>query len=241
MSIRFYAKLMSLVGPLILPHSVAAAPVHDTFDPLDADTVGSAGIPNGEAAISSQLSNGSPLITVAMSTAQQHSNPALTNAGASAYFAQAGSYLGDTGQRSSEYTLWNFNDHMNIDSTAAALADYQIDLVYDVGPAFDGGSATVGSINVTNEILSTPTLQHGSKNPISHFLAADYPDIVNASGGTFDPNSAAEYNSGIQAAQADWGMENIATDMQVVPLTAAAWLFGSAMLGLFGVARRKKT
>ncbi len=239
-SIHFYARLMSLIGPLILPHCVAAAPLHDTFGPLDADTFGRKGIPNSEAAISSQLSNGSPLTTAAMSTAQQHSSPALTNAGASVYFPQAGWYLGDAGQGSSKDTLWNFNDHINIDGTGAALADYQIDLIYDVGPALDGGSAAVGSINVTNKILSTPTMQYGSKNPMPHSLAKDYPDIVNVSGGPLDPNTTVKYNSGIQTAQNDWGMESIATDRQVVPLTAAAWLFGSAMLGLFGVARRKR-
>ena len=80
----------------------------------------------------------------AVGTAQQHSTPALTNAGASVYFPQAGRYLGDAGQRSTKDTLWDFNDHMNIDSTAAALANYQTDLIYDVGPALDGGSAPVG-------------------------------------------------------------------------------------------------
>ena len=239
-SIRFYARLMSLVGPLILPHCVAAAPLDDTFGPLDADTFGRNGISNGKAAIFSKLSNGSPLAMAAVGTAQQHSTPALTNAGASVYFPQAGRYLGDAGQRSTKDTLWDFNDHINIDSTAAALANYQTDLIYDVGPALDGGSAPVGSINVTNEILSVPTMQYGSKNPMPHSLAKDYPDIVNVSGGPLDPNTIVKYNSGIQTAQDDWGMESIATDMQVVPLTAAAWLFGSALLGLFGVARRKK-
>ena len=231
---------MSLVGPLILPHCVAAAPLDDTFGPLDPDTFGRNGIPNGKAAISSQLSNGSPLTTAAVGPAQQHSSPALTNAGASVYVAQAGSYLGAAGQPSSKDTLWNFNDHMNIDSTGAALADYQIDLMYDVGRALGGGSTAVGSIHVTNKILGTPTMQYGSKNPMPHSLAKDYPDIVNVSGGTFESNAVTEYHSGLQAAQDDWGVENIATDRQVEPLTAAAWLFGSALLGLFGVARRKK-
>ena len=238
-SIRFYARLMSLVGPLILPHCVAAAPLDDAFGPLDADTFGRNGISNGKAAIFSKLSNGSPLAMAAVGTAQQHSTPALTNAGASVYFPQAGRYLGDAGQRSTKDTLWDFNDHINIDSTAAALANYQTDLIYDVGPALDGGSAPVGSINVTNEILSMPTMQYGSKNPMPHSLAKDYPDIVTVSCGTFESTAVTEYHSGIQAAQDDWGVENIATDRQVEPLTAAAWLFGSALLGLFGIARRK--
>jgi hypothetical protein len=238
-SIRFYARLMSLVGPLILPHCVAAAPLDDTFGPLDADTFGRNGISNGKAAIFSKLSNGSPLTTAAVGNAQQHSTPALTNAGASVYFPQAGRYLGDAGQRSNKDMLWDFNDHINIGSTAAAFADYQIHFIYDVGPGLDGGSAPVGSINATNEILSMPAMQYGSKNPMPHSLAKDYPDIVTVSGGTFESTAVTEYHSGIQAAQDDWGMENIATDRQVEPLTAAAWLFGSALLGLFGIARRK--
>ena len=240
MSIRFYARLMSLASLLILPHSVAAAPLHNTFGPLGADTFARKDIQNGEAAISSQISNGSPLITVAMSTARQHSSPALTDADASVYFPQAGRYLGDAKPRSSKDTVWNFDDHMNIDSTATAFADYQINLIYDAGPALDDGSARVASINVTNEILSTPTLQYGSKSPTPHSLAKNYPDTVKVSGGTFDSNTTAKYDPDIQAAQSDWGVESIATDMQVMPLSAAAWLFGSAMLGLFGVARRKK-
>ena len=240
MSIRFYARLMSLVGLLILPHSVAAAPLHDTFGTLDADTFARKGIQNGEAAISSQLSKGLPLITIDMSTAQQHSSPALTNADTSVYFPQAGSYLGDAGQRSSRDTLWNFDDHMNIDSTATALTDYQINQIYDVGPALDDGSARIAPIKVTNETLSTTTLRYGSKRPMPHFLAKDYPNIVKVSGGTFDSNTTAKDDPDIQAARSNWGVESIATDIQVMPLTAAAWLFGSAMLGLFGVARRKK-
>ena len=84
-----------------------------------------------------------------------------------------------------------------------------------------------------------PAMQYGSKNPMPHSLAKDYPDIVTVSGGTFESHAVTEYHSGIQAAQDDWGVENIATDRQVEPLTAAAWLFGSALLGLFGIARRK--
>ena len=82
---------------------------------------------------------------------------------------------------------------MKIDGTGAALADYQIDLIYDVGPALDGGSAPVGSINVTNEILSVPTMQYGSKNSMPHSLAKDYPDIVNVSGGPLDPKTTVKY------------------------------------------------
>ena len=82
---------------------------------------------------------------------------------------------------------------MKIDGTGAALADYQIDLIYDVGPALDGGSAAVGSINVTNKILSTRTMQYGSKNLMAHSLAKDYPDIVNVSGGPLDPKTTVKY------------------------------------------------
>jgi hypothetical protein len=244
MSIRTYAALTGLVGALILPHSVSAAPVYDNFGALDAATFGGTGIPNGEVAVSSQFSNGSSLITVAMSATQRYSNPALTNDGAGTYFAQAGSNFGGAGQSGDEGALWNFNYYINIDSVTETLADYQIDLFYDFDPAFDNGMAGIGLINVTNAILGTDptaTLSEGSENLMFSFLAADYPGIITAPGGTFDPNIAGEYNFGIRVSQAGWGIENVAMDVDVsaVPLPAAAWLFGSAILGLGFVKRRK--
>ena len=201
-SIRSYSTLASLVGLMILSHSVSAVPMHDMSVPVALAGLGGTSIENGEVAIPLQISNDSSLLMVALSATQRHSVSTLTNAGNSVYIVEAGGHFGEVGQRSSKGSLRNLNDHMTIDSTS--------------------------------------TLQHSSEDLMSGSLATDFPDIANVSGGTFESNAATEYHSGIQAAQGDWGMENIATDRHVEPLTAAAWLLGSTLLGLFGVARRKK-
>jgi hypothetical protein len=244
MSIRTYATLAGLVGALALPLSVSAAPLYDTFGPLDVATFGGQGIPNDEVAISSQFSNGNSLITIAMSATQRYSNPALTNDGAGTYFAQAGSNYGaKTPPDPLEGALWNFNFYINIESATETLTDYQIDLFYDFDPLFDNGPAGLGTINITNAILGgsdpTASLVEDSQNLMFSYLASGIPGLVNAPGGSFDPNALGEYNFGIQVSQSGWGVENVRMDVQVVPIPAAVWLFGSALLGL-GVVKRKK-
>jgi len=226
-----------------VPGAIIAAPLYDTFGPLDDATFGGTGIPNQEVAISSQFSNGDSTITVAMSATQRYDNPALTNDGLGTYFAGAGSNV--KGPNNLLGALWNFNYYINIDSTTETLADYDINLFYDFDPAFDNGPAGLGSINVTNAILgsATPdvTKVEGSENLMFSWLASDIPGLLVApTYATFDPNALGEYNFGISVSQAGWGVENVRMDVQVVPIPAAAWLFGSGLIGLVGVARRKK-
>ncbi len=230
---------------VMVANNASASPLYDTFGPLPQATFGGTGIPNTEVAISSQFSNGTSLITVAMSATQRYGNPALTNDGAGTYFAGAGS---NTGPGSPPGTgvgaLWNFNFYINIDSTTETLADYDIQIFYDFDPAFDNGPAGLGTINLTNAILGGPnplttTLVEDSQNLMFNFLAAGIPFVVAPPAfGPFDPNALGEYNFGIQVSQAGWGVENVRMDVQVVPVPAAVWLFGSA-LGLLGWMRRK--
>jgi hypothetical protein len=72
------------------------------------------------------------------------------------------------------------------------------------------------------------------------YLATGIPGVVNAPSGSFDPNALGEYNFGISVGQSGWGVENVRMDVQVAPIPAAVWLFGSGLLGLAGIARRKK-
>ena len=237
--------LLAAVIFSVVPSAVIASPLYDTFGPLDEATFGGTGIPNDEVAISSQFSNGTSLITVAMSATQRYGNPALTNDGAGTYFAGAGSNTGPGSPLgTAEGALWNFNYYINIDSTTETLADYEITLFYDFDTAFDNGPAGLGTINVTNAILgsTTPatTLVQDSQNLMFGFLATDLAGLINAPAGTFNPNALGEYNFGIQVSQAGWGVENVRMDVQVVPVPAAVWLFGSGLIGLVGIARRKK-
>lgn len=66
------------------------------------------------------------------------------------------------------------------------------------------------------------------------------PGVVSPPPGAFDPNIIGEYNFGIEVSQGGWGVENVRMDVQVVPVPAAVWLFGSALAGL-GWMRRKRT
>jgi len=224
----------------IFSGAASAAPLYDVFGPLDDATFGGTGIPNDEVAISSQFSNGTSLITVAMSATQRFDNPALTNDGAGTYFAQAGSNT-PTGT-TTEGALWNFNFYINIDSATETLADYDFTLFYDFNPAFDNGPAGLGQINLTNAILASAnpgaTKLEDSQNLMFSFLATSVPGFITAPGGTFDPNALGEYNFGISVGQAGWGVENVRMDVQVVPVPAAVWLFGSA-LGALGWMRRR--
>lgn len=242
-----HSKLLSTALLLFVGTGTSiAAPLFDTFGPLDDATFGGTGIPNDEVAISSQFSNGTSLITVAMSATQRFGNPALTNDGAGTYFAGAGSNTGPgSPSGTQEGALWNFNFYINIDSATETLSDYQISLFYDFDPVFDNGPAGLGSINITNGILasSTPltTKVEGSQNLMFAFLATDAPGfLVAPTFPGFDPNTLGEYNFGIQVSQAGWGVENVRMDVQVVPVPAAVWLFGSGLLGLAGIARKKK-
>lgn len=234
--------LFALIFYALVAANAWAAPLYDTFGPLPQATFGGQGIPNTEVAVSTQFSNGDSLITVAMSATQRYSNPALGNDGAGTYFAGPGSNFGGAGESTSEGALWNFNFYIDIDSTHETLTDYDITIFYDFDPAFDNGPAGLGTIDVTNSITfsSDPlaTLVEGSQNLMFGFLAAGVPGFVTAPGGAFDPNAQGEYNFAIQVGQAGWGVENVRMDVQVVPVPAAVWLFGSA-LGLLGWMRRK--
>lgn len=225
MAIRSCTALAGLVGALVLPLSVSAAPLYHTFGPLDEATFGGTGIPNQEVAISSQYSNGKSLITVAMGATQRYSNPALTNDGLGTYFAQAGSNDGLDGGAHSLGATWNFNYYLSIasidefDPTTETLADYQITLFYDFDRAEDNGPSGLGTLDLTVLYLYSPTNPlanplEGSENLMFDYLTAGIPGyavpptLPDNTPRTFDPNATGEYNFG-------WGVENVRMDVQV--------------------------
>lgn len=122
MNLNILWRACALPALVLTAMPLSATPLYDTFGPLDA-TWGGTGIPNDEVAISSQWSNGSTLITVAMSATQRYGNPVVTSDGAGTFFAQTGSNFGDMGQSTSEGALWNFNMYVDIDSTTETIDD----------------------------------------------------------------------------------------------------------------------
>ncbi len=243
MNSRSFFPVLTVSALSLVSLPLAAAPLYDTFGPLDGATWGGTGIPNDEVAISDQWSNGSTLITVAMSATQRYSNPTLTNDGAGTYYAQAGSNFGGAGESSSEGALWNFNFYIDVDSTTETIDDYEFVLFYDFDPAFDNGPAGLGTLNLNDWITyyEGPGATHheDSQNLMFSWTSTAIPGTVAPPGGVFDPNALGEYNFGIQVTQDGWGVENVRMDVQVVPVPAAVWLFGSALAGLFGWSRRR--
>lgn len=239
------AKLAGLVCALALPGIAAASPLYDTFGPLTGANFGGTGIPNGSVAISSQFEDGANTITVAMNATQRYSNPVVTNDGLGTFFAGTGSNTGGAGESPTTGALWNFNYYIDVTGPGAVLANYDIKLFYDFNPAFDNGPANLGVVNVTNAILGggNPLLTNvqGSENLMFNWLTVSIPGVVTPPGGaftSFNPNATGEYNFAIQVTRAGWNVEQVRMDVQVVPVPAAVWLFGSA-LGLMGFARRR--
>jgi hypothetical protein len=251
------AKLSGLACVLAMPGMALAVPVYDTFGPLTGANFGGTGIPNDTVAISSQFYDGDNLITVAMNATQRYDNPVVTNNGAGTFYAGTGSNL--KGVPATLGALWNWNYYIKVEGVGASppspiLTDYDIMLYYDFNPAFDNLTAsTLGKINVTAALKcygSTTNITQGSENlmfglyttgatcpiPGPNFGTALV--TPSASFPSFNPNASGEYNFSIRVARDDWSVEAVAMDVQVVPVPAAVWLFGSA-LGLAGLMRRR--
>jgi hypothetical protein len=236
-----------------------AVPYYDDFGALPEATFGGTGIPNDTVAVSRQTVNVNvpgATVTVGMNATQRYDNPPLTNDGAGTYFAQTGSNI--KGPDNLLGALWNFNYFIDISGGGLGLADFQIDLFYDFDPAFDNdftdGLSGFGKIDMSGLIACgttcfgagfvTPvnTIQ-GSENLLFEYLAGTpaSPYITIPTYGSFDPNAIGEYNFAIQVTKSGWNIENVAMDVQVVPVPAAVWLFGSGLIGLVGIARRKNS
>ncbi len=253
------ARLTGLVCALALPGIAAATPVYGTFGPLTGANFGGTGIPNGSVAISSQFYDGNNLITIAMNATERYSNPVVTNNNLGTFYAGTGSNTGGNNESATTGALWNWNYYIKVEGVGPSppspiLTDYDISLYYDFNPAFDNlAASTLGKIDVTASLKcygSTASIVQGSENLMFGYLGVATtcpvpgPNFGTAlltpsvSFPTFNPNVTGEYNFSIRVARDGWGVENVAMDVQVVPVPAAAWLFGSA-LGLLGLSRRR--
>jgi hypothetical protein len=176
---------------------------------------------------------------------------------------QVGTPLADAAQGA----LWNWNYYVSVENpndATVALTDYQIDIYYDfdpAGPNAFGDLSGLGRIDLTaalncTDVLCTgdvtetldfsdAKLWEGSENLLFGFLAADFfdPDnstqIIDAPGGSFDPNATGNYQFAMTVTRSGFPVDTIALEVNVVPVPAAVWLFGSA-LGLLGWVRRRK-
>lgn len=246
-------KLVAIAALVAAPGIASAFTVYDTFGSFPDATWGGTGIPNDAVAAAKTIIDGDTTIRIAMNATGRYSNPQLSNNGAAVFFATPGQNCGvvtdpvgcggpGTGPQGA---LWNFNYFIDIVSgSGKVLTDYQIDLWYDFNPAGPNACCTLptGRINVTNALLflgdPNSVLEEGSENLLFSYLASNAAPIITAPGGLFNPNALGNYQFALTVTNGFFPVESIAMEVQVVPVPAAVWLFGSA-LGLMGVMRRR--
>ena len=245
-----FQKLAAIAVIAAVPGLSSAFTVYDGFGAFPDATWAGTGIPNDAVAASKQIVDGDTTIRIAMNATGRYSNPQLANNGAGTFYAGTGQNCGVATDpvgcpSASQGALWNWNYFMDITSgSGKVLSDYQIDIWYDFNPAGPTACCSVaglGRINVTALLLaSNPTsvLQQGSENLLFSYLATGIPGFITPPGGAFNPNAAGSYQFAITVSSGPFPLDSVAMQVQVVPVPAAAWLFGSA-LGLAGFLRRR--
>jgi hypothetical protein len=247
-------KLAAVAALIVAPGISSAFTVYDGFGPFANATFGGTGIPNNAVAASKQIIDGNTTITIAMNATERYSNPVVGNNNAAIFSAGTGQNCGVATDpvgcpSANQGALWNWNYYIGIASgSGKVLKDYQIDIWYDLNPAGPTACCSVtglGRINVTAALLAFnpgSVLEQGSENLLFNYLNAGSPPYVIAPGGVFDPNALGNYQFAITVSTIGGGfpLDSVAMEVQVIPVPAAVWLFGSA-LGLFGVMRRRAT
>lgn len=237
---------------LAAPFSAGATAVYQTFGTLPV-TFGGTGIPNNAVAASSVFVDGNTNITLGLTAHGRYSNPTVTNNGAGLFYAGTGSNCGVATDpvgcpSTSQGALWNFGFFVGVSGPGADLYDYDFKLYYDFNPGTNTPVGSLGVIDLNNAIYAAsgdPTLMtqtQDSQNLLFSGFSTTVPGVITAPGGSFNPNALGQYSFYLTATTktafpADVGTVGI--DVQVVPVPAAAWLFGSGLLGLIGIARRK--
>lgn len=243
---KFSIRIALLACALAVPGMSSAFTVYDTFGAFPNANFGGSGIPNDSVAAAKQIVDGSNTITIAMNATQRYSNPPLTNNGAGVYYAGPGSNFGGASQSTTEGALWSWNYYIEV-SGGGKLTDYQFNLYYDFDPAAGTALVDLGKIDVTATLNCgipcganpNSVLEQDSQNLMFGFLASDFPPFIDAPAGSFNPNIAGNYQFAIGVSSlAGFPLDSVAIEVEVVPVPAAVWLFGSA-LGLLGWMRRR--
>lgn len=238
------------------PAATLATPIYQTFGPLPDATFGGNGIPNDAVAANSVFVDGVNQITMGLTAHQRYFNPALANNGAGVFYAGPGSNCGIATDpvncpSTDQGSLWNIGFYIKVDGPSATLADYNFELYYDFDPGTDTAIGSLGKVNVNNFIVggggdpSTMDLAQSSQNLMFNFLMSCVPGVIEAPGCPFptgfDPDALGEYSFYLTATTTTAFPASIGTvgiDVEVVPVPAAVWFFGSA-LGLMGFVRRR--
>lgn len=238
------------VGLAVLAPAAMAAPIYTSFGSLPGANFGGTGIPNDAVAKTEVFINGTEKVTIALTAHQRFFNPVVTNNGAGDYFAGPGQNCGVATDpvgcpSASQGSLWNFAFYISTEN--ATFADYTFTLYYDFNPGANTAFNTLGSININNSLVANAvnpasvTLLQDSQNLLFSGFATTIPGIITAPAfGPFNPNALGEYNFyiGFQKTNLPTFAGTVGIDVNVVPVPAAVWLFGSG-LGLLAWVRRR--
>ena len=247
MNKRLSATVVAVVAAS-LPGIASAFTVFDEFGSFPDATWGGDGIPNDAVAASMQIVNGADTVRVALSATERFSNPPVLDNGAAIYQAGIGSNCGVATDpvgcpSGNQGALWNWNYFVDVQG-GGKLVDYQIDLWYDLdpdGPKAFGDLSGLGRINITASLIANGLTEltriEGSENNLFDFLGTDIPGIIDAPDVAFDPNAEGNYQYAITVSRFGFPVDTVAMEVNVVPIPAAAWLFGSALAAL-GFRRR---
>jgi len=251
MDSKVRASIAVLGAALMLPGMASAFTIYDEFGSFEDASWGGNGIPNDAVAASMQIVNGADTVRVAMSATERYSNPAVGDNGAAIYEAGAGSNCGvDTDPlncpgSATQGALWNWNFFVDVEG-GGTLGDYQIDLYYDLdsaGPNAFGDLSGLGKFDITGYLYATGneglTKIEDSQNNLFGVWGADSA-FIDAPDVAFDPNALGNYQYAITVSRTGFPVDTVAMEVNVVPIPAAVWLFGSA-IGMLGWMRRRRT
>lgn len=247
------AKLAGLVFALALPGIASATPIYTSFGSLPGANFGGTGIPNNAVAKTEVFVNGNDQVTLALTAHGRYTNPVVTDNAAGDYFAGPGQNCGVATDplgcpSASQGALWNFAFYIDV-AGGGKLSDYNFTLYYDFDPGANTPFAQLGSVNINNYLgaisfpgyPATATLFQDSQNLLFSQFSTPFAGIVTVPTiGSFNPNALGEYNFYLTFTKTNLPLFTgaVGIDMNVVPVPAAVWLFGSA-LGLMGFARRR--
>jgi hypothetical protein len=237
---------------LALPSIASAFTIGDEFGPFPNATFGGSGIPNNQVAASTQIVDGDVTITIALAATQRYDNPTVTWDGEGGYFAGAGSSFEGPGP--TEGALWNFSFYIGLENSngsTAKLTDYEIDLFYDFNPAGPESCCNVSGLgrwDIDETIAAglwgagSDLLVQDSQNLMFGFLGTTNLPYIAAPTDvlTFDENALGNYQFAISVTDGFFPVESVAMEVNVVPIPAAVWLFGSG-LGFLGWFRRRQS
>lgn len=238
-------SLAAVAAVTALPSMAMAEVIYQNFGPLPDADWGGTGIPNDAVAKTVVWTSGGQSITLGLTAHARYYNPALTNDGAGTFFAQPGLNDGLTGGAKSTAATWNFGYYVKVDGVGADLGDYKFSLYYDFDPGQGTAFADLGSVNINNGLIglgdnpSAMTKVQDSQNLYFSWLDLDIPGVVDTpTYASFNPYALGQYSFYLVASSlTGTPLATVGIDVTAVPLPAAAWLFGTALIGL-GAARR---